>query len=172
MRKMVIAGLLAAAVFATGCDAFRKLAGRPTSADIAAKREVIEMAEAARHKARLDSLAKVEKQMTDSLAVLDSLKNMRGTALRNPSAMGGIYTGDLQKKYYIVVGSFMDKGNAGYLKNHVEESGYEATLIYFRNGYTAVGICPEDNLVEEYENLKKVKTEKFCPEGVWILVNN
>lgn len=172
MKRMVLAVLLAAAVFSTGCDAFRKLAGRPTSADIAAKREVLEMAEAARHKAHLDSLARIEKQMADSLAVLDSLKNMKGTALRNPSAMGGIYTGELRSKYYIIVGSFMDKGNADFLKKQVAGFGYDAELINFRNGYTAVGICPTDNLVEEYVNLKKVKEEKFCPDGVWILVNN
>ena len=28
-----------------------------------------------------------------------------------------------------------------------------------------------DNLVEEYADLKKLKAEKFCPEDIWILVN-
>ena len=62
MKTVLKTAVLAAAVLlAGGCDFFRGLAGRPTSADIEAKREVIARAEAAQ-KARLDSLAAVEKQ--------------------------------------------------------------------------------------------------------------
>ena len=43
------------------CDSFRRLAGRPTSDEIAAKREVILRQEAA-HKARMDSLSRLEKR--------------------------------------------------------------------------------------------------------------
>ena len=43
-----------------GCDAFRRLAGRPTSDEIAAKQEVIQREEAA-HQARMDSLSRIEK---------------------------------------------------------------------------------------------------------------
>ena len=56
-----------------GCDLFRKMAGRPTSAQIEQKREMIE-AEIAAHQSRLDSLDAVQKQISDSLAVLDSMR--------------------------------------------------------------------------------------------------
>ena len=85
--------------------------------------------------------------------------------------MGGISAGSLKHKYYIIVGAFMDKGNAEFMKKQVTGAGYEAELVYFRNGYTCVGVCPTDNLVEEYSNLQKLKEEKFCPEDIWILVN-
>ena len=49
-----------------GCDAFRRLAGRPTSDEIAAKQEVIQREEAA-HQARMDSLSRIEKAKADSL---------------------------------------------------------------------------------------------------------
>ena len=56
-----------------GCDLFRKMAGRPTSAQIEQKREMIE-AEIAAHQSRLDSLDAVQQQISDSLAVLDSMR--------------------------------------------------------------------------------------------------
>lgn len=92
MRRFFIILLCAAAVLCSGCDVFRKLAGRPTSADIEARRAAIEAVQEAEHQARMDSLAKVEKQLADSLAVLDSLKNMNETMLE-PKSMGGLESG-------------------------------------------------------------------------------
>ena len=46
------------------CDSFRRLAGRPTSDEIAAKRELIQREEAA-HQARMDSLRRIEKAKAD-----------------------------------------------------------------------------------------------------------
>ena len=171
MKKVILALFVFVAVFFTGCDTFRRLAGRPTSAEIEAKRKVIELAEPAKHQERMGPLTRIEKQMADSLAVLDSLNGKNGTAMREPARMGGISAGSLKNKYYIIVGAFMDKGNAEFMKKQVTGAGYEAELIYFRNGYTCVGVCPTDNLVEEYADLKKLKAEKFCPEDIWILVN-
>ena len=84
MKKVILALFVFVAVFFTGCDTFRRLAGRPTSAEIEAKRKVIELAEAAKHQARMDSLTRIEKQMADSLAVLDSLNGKNGAAMREP----------------------------------------------------------------------------------------
>ena len=85
MKKVILALFVLVAVFFTGCDTFRRLAGRPTSAEIEAKRKVIELAEAAKHQARMDSLTRIEKQMADSLAVLDSLNGKNGAAMREPA---------------------------------------------------------------------------------------
>ena len=114
MRRFFIILLCAAAVLCSGCDVFRKLAGRPTSADIEARRAAIEAVQEAEHQARMDSLAKVEKQLADSLAVLDSLKNMNETMLE-PKSMGGLESGVLTHRYYLILGCFMDTGNAQYL---------------------------------------------------------
>ena len=160
----------AAAVLCTGCDAFRRLAGRPTSDVIEARRAAIEAAREAEHQARMDSLAKVEKQLADSLAVLDSLKTMN-INMTAPSEKGGLCVTCLDHKYYVIVGSFVDKGNAEAQCRAAELKGYPATMINFRNGYTVVGVCPTDSIVPAFGYLKKVKGEKFCPADVWILVN-
>ena len=75
-RLMAIAALAASICLLGGCDFFRQLAGRPTSRDIEAKRLRIER-EAEAHQRRLDSLKLVQKQISDSLATLDSLRNAK-----------------------------------------------------------------------------------------------
>ena len=73
MMKSLHLTILAAALLCSltcGCDAFRSLAGRPTSKDILAKAERMRADEEA-HRARIDSLRRVEKQLADSLAILD-----------------------------------------------------------------------------------------------------
>ncbi len=168
MRRSFLLLMILSTVLFTSCDAFRRLAGRPMSADIEAKKAAILAVQEAEHQARMDSLKRVEKQVADSLAVLDSLKSLKIT-LSRPTINGGLDTDMLEHRYYVVVGSFMDKGNAAYLAKKVEKHGYTATLINFRNGYTAVGICPSDNIVEAFDSLKKVKEEPFSPKDEWIL---
>lgn len=170
-RTLPIIVLAAALVLCTGCDAFRRIAGRPTSDEIEARKVEIALAqEAARHQARIDSLRRIEKELTDSLAIIDSLRQLHGTIL-NPAKMGGLFTTKLDSRYYIVVGAMKQRENAEKLLTQVQESGYVATLISFRNGFNAVGICSTDNLNEAFVSLKKVKEEPFCPPDVWILVN-
>ena len=97
----------------------------------------------------MDSLAKVEKQLADSLAVLDSLKTMN-INMTAPSEKGGLCVTGLDHKYYVIVGSFVDKGNAEAQCRAAELKGYPATMINFRNGYTVVGVCPTDSIVPAF----------------------
>ena len=89
----------------------------------------------------------------------------------NPSKLGGLKASELSGKYYIIVGAFMEKANAEKKAAKLKESGYEATLISFRNGYNAVGICPSATLAQVYESLRKIQGQDFCPKDAWILVN-
>ena len=122
------------------------------------------------HLARIDSLKRVEKALNDSIAVLDSIRQLHGTIL-NPSEIGGLFTTRLDFRYYIVVGAFKSRSNAESLLSVVKEEGYAPVLISFRNGFSAIGITPADDLQSVLRSLKKVKEEAFCPEDVWILVN-
>lgn len=170
MKNFYIVILLLSMPLLGSCDVFRALAGRPVSSEIEAKRAEILAREDSLHKARIDSLNQVSRQMADSLAVLDSLKAMNGKVL-NTSAIGVVDAGALESAYYIVVGAFMDKGNADYMADNAEKYGYKAAQIKFRNGFNAVAVCPADNIVEAYAALKSVSQEKFCPKDAWILVN-
>lgn len=167
--------IMAAAVLVTGCDFVRTLAGRPTSAQLEQMRLNRIAAEEAAHQARLDSMAKAEKALAESLAareaqLLDSLTQARGTVL-NPSTLGGLFTTRLESKYYIIVGAFRTRSYAERKLNQCNGAGYTATIISFRNGLLAVGICPSDNLEETLKTLKQLRGTEVCPQDGWILMN-
>ena len=170
MKKIMIV-LMGLSLFAvTGCDFFRQLAGRPTSADIEAKRLEILIAEQQAAQARLDSLMKQQQIAQDSLAALDSIAQYGGTIL-NPAKLGGLFATRLEARYYVIVGAFRVRANAENLLQKAKTAGYEPALISFNTGLIAVGLCPCSNVVDAKDALKKVKTEKFCPKDVWVLLN-
>lgn len=173
MRKTILIAAMAIILLAAGCDSFRRLAGRPTTVEIAAKRAAIvaeeERLEAVRQ-ARRDSIERESRRAADSLAVLDSLGQKRFT-MYGASSKGGLLNASAASRYYVILGSFMDKGNAEYLRRKAEAAGYDSLLLPFRNGFTAVAVSPSDSLAGIFRNLKKVKQEKFCPDDVWVLDN-
>ena len=170
MKKILVITALAATVcLLGGCDFFRQLAGRPTSRQIRAKQERIEQ-EARRHQQRLDSLKLVQKQISDSLATLDSLRDAKESLITTRQLTGGGKY-DIPYRYYVMIGSFSSADNATRQAARAQEAGYPATLIPFRNGFTAVGCCPSDNLTEVYASLRKLREEDFCPPDAWILNN-
>lgn len=173
MRYGYLLILLSAAALLTGCDSFRRLAGRPVSAEIEAKRAEIalkEEAEAAARKAREDSLKMVEKAAADSVAAVDSLSGMKGILLP-PQRVGGIVRDDAPRRFYIIVGSFSHRENAERFARTFSDKGYSTTIISFRSGFKAVGLDGTDKIAEAYSSFMKIKAEPECPDGVWILVN-
>lgn len=170
MKRELIFIFLISIPLLTGCDALRKLAGRPSKAEIEAKKlEMLKRQEAA-HQARIDSLKQVEKELADSLAQAGTLRQMNGTVL-NPGKIGGLFTTKLDYKYYVVVGCFTFRKNAENLFKVVQGKGYVPTIINFRNGFNAVGLCQTNDLNNALGSLRKVREEDFCPDDVWILVN-
>ena len=176
MKRSVILSLALAAVILSGCDFLRSLAGKPTSEELEEKRTLIlRMEEEARLQARLDSMEKVRQRMADSLAaldehLLDSLSQKKGTIL-NPSKLGGLFTTKLDAKYYIIVGAFRTRSYAERKLEKSNEAGLTATIISFRNGLLAVGVCPSDSLNDTLKKLRELRGNGICPEDAWILIN-
>ncbi len=177
MKKTHFLLLLAlAALLVTGCDFFRALGGRPTSADLEAKREAIAARAEAEHNARLDSAAAIEKQLKDSLEALeahliDSLSNTKGAMVR-PGNLGGLGETRPTSRYCIVVGAFRSPENAARKAQRCEEAGYPASVFTFKNGLNAVAVCPSDQLGETVRNLKALRGSAICPSDGWILVSD
>lgn len=152
----------------SSCDLFRKIAGRPTSADIEKKRSALEMEQKA-HNDRLDSLKLLQTQISDSLAALDSIR-LQGSSIVEARQLTDQEKSRLPYSYYVIVGAFGNPENAGRFAQQASEAGYPSTLIRYRNGFTAVGVCPTDRIVDAYESLKDVRQSGFCPDA-WILNN-
>jgi hypothetical protein len=177
MKRSFILSIACAALFlVSGCDFLRTLSGRPTSEDLETKRAAIARAqEEARAQARIDSLERVRKHLEDSLAaldahLLDSLSQTRGTIL-NPSRLGGLFTTKLEAKYYIIVGAFRTRSYAERKLESCNNEGFTGTIISFRNGLLAVGVCPSDSLNETLKRLHEMRGNGICPKDAWILVN-
>ncbi len=149
------------------CDLFRKIAGRPTSVEIEAKRQSIEN-ERKSHQNRLDSLDIIQKQISDSLAVLDSIR-FSNSRLITVKQLAEESKASLQYSYYIIIAAFSKSENARNFAAKTEADGYECTFIKYQNGYTAIGICPTDNLAEAYSKMNEIRGG-YCPEA-WILDN-
>lgn len=151
-----------------GCDLFRKMAGRPTSEQIEQKRAVIE-SELSVHQERLDSLDTVQRRISDSLAVLDSM-HFSEDAVVESRQLSEETRGSLSYNYYIVVGTFGSRDNAEKYADDMNSKGFPAVLIAYANGFTAVGICPSDNIQDVYASLRRVRESISCPDA-WILDN-
>lgn len=168
MKLRLMAVLMASVLIFTSCDLFRMMAGRPTSKDIEAKRELIAKEEQS-HQDRLDSLKLMQKHISDSLAVLDSIR-MSNSSLVSVRQLSQESRQSLEHRYYVIVGAFGKPENAEKAAQNAKDSGYEATLITYQNGFIAVGVSPSDKLTDAYSALSKVRDGGFCPDA-WILDN-
>lgn len=147
---LTIAIMTLVATTVTGCDFFRRLAGRPDSEWIEAKAEAIRQDEEAL-RIRQDSLEKARKAEADSLAAADSVR------LANH-----------RYRFCVILGSFSSKENAERYIEEIAEKGYKGELLTFRNS-TAVGVCPTDDEAQAKKSLDELQRQDFCPKGAWIL---
>lgn len=170
MKRTAIVALIFTASIVCGCDFFRGLAGRPTSAEIDGKRAAIELAEREREQARLDSVRVAEKTVNDSLAALSRIDSL-GVAVISLSSLGGAEN-TVSGGYAIVVGSFKAAPNAEVMAKIVSEAGYAPVILTFRNGMAAVAVEPCTRICDAVAAYTKVRNEKFCPKDAWILKND
>lgn len=147
---LTIAVMTLIATAVTGCDFFRRLAGRPDSEWIEAKAEAIRQEEEAL-RIRQDSLEKARKAEADSLAAADSVR------LANH-----------RYRFCVILGSFSSKENAERYVEEIAAKGYKCELLTFRNS-TAVGVCPTDDEAQAKKSLEELQRQDFCPNGAWIL---
>lgn len=147
---LTIAVMTLVATAVTGCDFFRRLAGRPDSEWIEAKAEAIRQEEEAL-RIRQDSLERARKAEADSLAAADSVR------LANH-----------RYRFCVILGSFSSKENAERYVEEIAAKGYKCELLSFRNS-TAVGVCPTDDEEQAKKSLSELQRQDFCPNGAWIL---
>ena len=176
MKKSYI--LLAAVVMmtVTGCDFFRKLAGRPTSDVIEVKRQEMMAdleAKAARQKAVEDSLALVAKNEADSIEACRYIKE-NGVRIYTSTGLGGLVEDELPSEWYgcyrVIVGSFRDKDNAQKKLEQIAEAGdFAPHFIRMRNGMIAVGTCPVNQIQNALTGMKELQSVEVCPGDAWIL---
>ena len=169
MKKSYILILLATMMMLSGCDFFRKVAGRPTSDEIKVKKELVARAEALKAEQAREQAQEVAAK--DSLAALVTLKE-KGCMMYDLASLKGLASGDLQHRYYVVVGSFKQGSNVDkFMKKISKEPDMEPVKIYFRTGMVAVGVCPRNKVSQIATVIDEVRAKSFCPKDAWVLVN-
>ena len=179
MRRglVIVSVLLSVALFVTGCDFFRVLAGRPTSKDIEAKRGRIE-AQALRQAqepgdVQEDTVATAASEVTGPSAgsgQAPSASSGTGKASSGTEAAPSTSSRTREKKrFYVIMGAFSSRENAERYAKRIKDYGYEPEYFGFTEGRTAVGIGGTDDPEEAKAFMKELKGQDFCPGGVWIL---
>lgn len=136
----------------TGCDFFRKTLGKPTSKELEQMRIESE-AEAARLKAEKER----ERAIADSLSLVNAKLMMEQQKAKT-----------LDKRYYVVLGSFKVPGNAAKFFAYLETKGLEPKEIKFKNGYDLVAVSGHDTLMEAYESLEHFLKFRYAPDDSYI----
>lgn len=175
-RKFPLVLLAVPVLTLSGCDFLRRAAGRPDSGELEVIRTEMSRRMAAERdsiiavKAREDSVKAEQARIEDSLRTVEAVKAFSGNMF-SASSLGGI-SGDVAvRRYYIVLGSYKMESNARTLAGKASDAGYTAELIRMKNGLTIVSIDPSDRIADILKSLRRVRLESFCPEDVWILVN-
>lgn len=144
-KTLFVAALTASVVLLSGCDMFRRMAGRPTSSDIAEKKALIEHIE-------------YERALQAEKARQDSLEQARLAALE-----------PVDYKFSVILGSFKDRNNAEKLAARVAQRGFKVELKPAPGGLTTVAACPSATAEEAKAALQKIKAEGFTQSQPWIL---
>ena len=165
----MVAAVLIAALMASGCDFMRKVAGRPTSADLEAMVAAREQEEA-RAAIALQERQRLEKERQYQADSLLAVQTMEGIVMNRLSELNVRVVTDLPAKYNVVLGAFSDASNADKLISRLKEAGYEASPMRYRSGKTAVLACSTDSFVELGKSFASLQKETYCPKDVWVIV--
>ena len=144
-----VLGLLLAALLLTGCEWVKRQLGMPTSEDLAKLKMEMEQKELR------------ERQIKDSIeaARLDSLRLAQEKEIPYSK---------LDKKYYVIMGSFKEVKNADILKAELEGIGYTPVRIALKNGFDMVALAGFDTYGQAAAEISKIEDNDLCPYDVWI----
>lgn len=132
----------------SGCDRVRGILGMATSEDIEKARKELALRDEKERKER-DSIAVSE--MKDTLEVVQK-----------------VLPESLDKRYYIIIGSFKVSKNTRNLLSFLKEQGYVPRMIPLKNGYDMVALGGYDGYSEARGEVNRIEQKEVCPYDVWI----
>lgn len=153
----------------TSCDFLRRVAGRPTSADIAIKSETLEL----RRQQVEDSLrfvAALEAARRDSIAVATRVRDL-GVKISDVFFFGDP-TEPLQCRYNLIIGVYKTGAMASRQIREVESKGFTPFQIYFKDGVRAIALASDDNLASLADVIESARNAGVLPKDAWIYENH
>lgn len=177
MKKVFRILLIFSILCVSGCDFLRRVAGRPTSAELqdkAAKLEAIAAKEAEK-KAQIDTAALREAEMKAAAALEEeinaALHELSRKGVTISSAFGyGKPLEPIRNKYNIVAGVFRNAESAENLVQKAKAAGFGAYLTAFSGGVNAFFLDGGDNPKDFADKISRAIEEGLCPSDTWIYV--
>lgn len=160
--------LIAALLSVSSCDFIRTVAGRPTSADLKARKAAMEM----REKALKDSIALVqararrEAERAEAVAAIEEM----GFKISDRFSFGTPVT-VMDYENYAIIGVYRNSTVADRQVEYVSARGFIPGRLYFENGAQAVYIHASDNLKDIAQTLAEAKAKGACPKDSWVFTN-
>lgn len=149
LRTIIIAAALALSL--SGCDFFRSLVGKPTSAELE------------QMKIEIQKKAEREKFVADSIKAAREAEEMAARAEEEIPAVS-----EDDPRFHVIIGCFREQENAVNLREALIKQGYEPKRIVFKNGYDVVSIIRDDNYWKAQTAMELFMESPYCPDDVWI----
>lgn len=174
MKKVIRILLLLSILCLSGCDFLRKVAGRPTGADLEAKAEYIEQR---RQKEIADSImaeqeALLASRIQDSVETAGASRAIDSLGVRMSSVFRfGQPVEDLEYQYNLIIGVFRNKRIADAKCVEAADYGFSPFLIPFSGGVNALCLCASDALKDVVNSYVSGCATGICPRDAWVYVN-
>ncbi len=163
MKKFALLAVLAPTFLLGGCDMFRALTARPSSAEVSLQQEAETGAQ------MVDSLRTSREELSSDLEQANSVRVFDADVEFIDDNAGDLYAGVVQGNYYVMVGAFAEEANFENMVRTVLDEGYLPAAFTLRNGLHCVALCPVSSRKEAEYALISVQKEEFCPEDAYIL---
>ena len=169
MKRLLVPAFVAVVVLCAGCDTVRTLSGRPTAAQLEAKKQRIldSLATARAEAEKAEQRAQEQAAVADTLPVFEKFREMQ-VALNGRARF---VDRALDRRYFIITGAYLDPDNAARSCKRYTDAGFPARILPFRNGFNAVAVAPSDRIADTYAAYIELRRNDFCPASAWILIN-
>lgn len=169
MKKVIRILLIFSILCTSSCDFLRKVAGRPTEADLKVKAECLEHS---RQEAQDSISAALEalraEQIRDSLEAVGTLDSL-GVKMSSVFRFGDPLEG-LECRYNLIIGVFRNKSIVDAKCKVAAGSGFQPFLISFDGGVTALCLCGSDSLGDVLDACLAGRKANVCPSDAWVYV--
>lgn len=173
MKKVIRILLIFSILCLSSCDFLRKVAGRPTEADLEAKAERIEL----RRQQVRDSIIAAQEaalalRIQDSLETAAATHSLDSLGVKLSSVFRfGEPQEELEYKYNLIIGVFRNKSIADAKYKVASDWGFSPFLIPFNGGVNALCLCGSDALKDIVNAYAGGRTAGVCPRDAWVYVN-
>lgn len=173
MKKVIRILLIFSILYISSCDFLRKVAGRPTEAEIEARAVYIEE----RRQEIQDSVfaswkAQREAEVQDSILIAQTAHRLDSMGVKLSAVFRfGQPQEQLKYRYNLIIGVFRTKSIVDSECKAASDSGFQPFLIPFNGGINALCLCGSDSLGVVADTYVAGRKAKICPRDAWVYVN-